>query len=140
VTVPEQVRSAALAAFDERRPGAVVLELLDDSFTGLWQLRQPLPEGVSRALVFAGPGLMARVYVLDTEQDSSPVMPLRVQLTPERPLFVEVLSPRADVHLRSGPGTSIDITSPDRGPLSLLLTTEDDDVGAQRWQTSWITL
>ncbi|MCW2674442.1 MAG: hypothetical protein JWP14_3031 [Frankiales bacterium] len=138
MTVPEQVRSAALAAFDERREGAVVLELLDDSFTGLWQLRQPLPDGVSRALVFAGPGLMARVYVLETEEDSSPVIPLRVQLTPERALYVEVLSPRADVHLRSGPGTSIDITAPDRGPLSLLL--ESNDVEAQRWQTSWITL
>lgn len=140
MTVPEQVRAAALAAFDERREGAVVLELLDDSFTGLWQLRQPLPEGVSRALVFAGPGLMARVFVLGTETEGAPVMPLRVELTPERPLYVEVLSPRAEVRLRSGPGTSIDITAPDRGPMSLLMTPASEEQPGQRWQTSWITL
>lgn len=143
--VPEQVRSAALAAFDARRADALVLELLDDTCVGPWQMRQPLPEGVTRSLVFAGPGLMVRLDVLAQEpqgnstgeQGRSHLAMLEVELTPDRPMFVEVLTPRSELRLRTGPGGRLQLTAPAQGPLSLLIDAEGVE---QHWQTSWVTL
>ena len=138
--VPEQVREAALAAFDARRAEALVLALLDDSCVGLWQQRQPLPDSVSRSLVFAGPGLMVRMDVLAREHEQegeSHLALLDVELTPDRPMFVEVLTPRSELRLRTGPGGRLQVTAPRQGPLSLLIDAAD---GGQHWQTSWVTL
>lgn len=137
--VPEQVREAALAAFDARRADALVLELLDDSCVGPWQQRQPLPDGVERSLVFAGPGLMVRLDVLAKQPEDTPVhlTLLDVELTPDRPMFVEVLTPRSELRLRTGPGGRLQLTAPRQGPLSLLIDGAD---GQQHWQTSWVTL
>ena len=138
--VPEKVREAALAAFDARRAEALVLELLDDSCVGLWQQRQPLPDGVSRSLVFAGPGLMVRIDVLEREHEddsTSHLALLDVELTPDRPMYVEVLTPQSELRLRTGPGGRLQMTAPSQGPLSLLIDGAD---GGHHWQTSWVTL
>ncbi|MCU1602184.1 MAG: hypothetical protein JWO22_2893 [Frankiales bacterium] len=143
MAVPDHVRLAALAAFDRRREGAVLLELIDDTCTGSWELHPALPAGVTRVLVFAGPGLLARVSVLDVENGQRPegVARLEVRTTPEIELLVEVLSPRTDVSLRSGPGSRVLVSAPSHGPLSMVLSrVAAGAVRGRDWQTSWITL
>jgi hypothetical protein len=71
------------------------------------------------------------------ESDGSHLAQLEAELTPDRPMFVEVLTPRSELRLRTGPGGRLQLTAPAQGPLSLLIDAEGAE---QHWQTSWVTL
>jgi hypothetical protein len=141
--VPQEIRDAALSAFAQRHPSAVLLELVEDTFTADGRLPGAgQPNGTNRHVTFADGDLLVDVEVLADQVEDDRVV-LRVRSWPARQLYVEVLNPHGDVHLRWGPGGPLDVTAPVRGPLSLLLSHADetgDGTGGRSWQTSWITL
>lgn len=141
--VPQEIRDAALSAFGQRQPSAVLLTLVEDTFTADGRHSSSRrPEGGNRHVTFADADLLVDIEVLgDQVKDDQAV--LRVRSWPARQLYVEVLNPRADLRLRWGPGGPLDVTAPARGPLSLLLSHADgagDGTADRCWQTSWITL
>lgn len=136
MSVPHEVRDAALAAFNARRPGVGVLDLVHDSL-----LDPPLDdwqpsEGAQRLLVFGLGEPTVRVEVAYTPM----LTRLSVSVVPAESVEVEVLSvePHLRLVVRGTPPLSLDTDS--TGPASLGIVNTAENGTPQRWQTSWVTL
>lgn len=122
--VPQRVRDAAIAAFDQQTVDGVVLDLvadmLSDQFTGT-------SEPTRRRLRFAGHGRVAEVAVRETRS-----LTLDVRLSPDEPAFIEVRT--ADDHGRVETqrcdGRQFTLVRP--GPTTMLICWTDDEKGMAR--------
>jgi hypothetical protein len=134
VSVPHDVREAAVAAFSARRPDAEVLELTYDSYVD-----DPRPDDSSedhRMLLFRGHGREVRVEVVyepaltDVQVDVDPAERVEVQ--------VLTLAPRQRLCVCGMPPVRLSTTR--RGPVAVSVAPGDGKHARVAWQTSWVPL
>ena len=131
MTVPPDVRAAALAAFTSRRTSAL-LALVSDSFTD-----EPGPPSSERRLVYRSDEPAVRLDVAVTYRAS--LADLVVHVAPPGPadVTVEVLSPVPRLHLAVSGTPPLRLSVAASGPFALSVRRAEDE---QAWQTSWMSL
>jgi hypothetical protein len=132
--VPQEVVDTAKAAFDARRPGTRVLDLVWDSRFD--NLRRFEDRRYERQLRFGSPGCEVHIGVirndslLELEVDVSPADDLEMELKHIAPELRLVMRGRLPVRFMG--------VRPGLVTLSLCATSEDSDFPAS--QTAWIRL
>ncbi|MCW2778104.1 MAG: hypothetical protein JWN17_1829 [Frankiales bacterium] len=135
MSVPEEVRAAALAAFSHRSASTRVLPLLWDSFLADRDLHGA-SRREDRTLRFGDDRTSLRVEVAY----GAPVATLLVDVRPTAHLTVELVTPRPEVRLTVSSAPPVELFITARGPVSLLVTLVDGGGSSSSCSTSWVVL
>lgn len=128
--VPPNVRAAALAAFDTRRPGESLLPLLDEA-------EDAAPQEGPRQLRYAADDVELRVEVLPA---AGGLVTLVADVLPRSEVQVALEYPEPSLRLSVRGTPPVRLTASARGMTRVALVTELDTPAERRWVTTWTSL